>query len=106
MLVKINLKKGKNLNIFKKYLDKKRKNINYYHCEKKDNKIRDCRFKKVGINFHSGEGKSKNPKKFEKSENSKKVNAVEGSSQGLLAMISVVPTKELNMTATTSKNQY
>lgn len=65
-----------------------------HHCGKKGHKIRDCRFKKVGINFnHGNSGNSGRSKKA-------KANTVESSSQGLVAMVSIVPctmVTELNM---------
>ncbi|OIT18967.1 retrovirus-related pol polyprotein from transposon tnt 1-94, partial [Nicotiana attenuata] len=94
---------NKSLKVSKKSRNKKRNNMRSYHCGKKVHKIRDCRFKKAGINFHSGDvGKSGN------SRNSEKVNTVESSSHGLVAMISAIPNemvKDLNMAATTTKNQ-
>ncbi|OIT19946.1 hypothetical protein A4A49_61263, partial [Nicotiana attenuata] len=93
---------NKNLKVSNKPQFKKRNTLKCHHCGKKGHKIRDCRFKKAGINFN--QGNSGNSGRSEKA----KANTVESSSQGLVAMVSVVlcnMVTELNMVVAVVKSQ-
>ncbi|XP_019259111.1 PREDICTED: uncharacterized protein LOC109237276 [Nicotiana attenuata] len=68
----------------------------------KGHKIRDCRFKKAGINFNHGN--SRNSGRSEKA----KANTFESFSQGLVAMVSVAPCNmvtKINMAVAAVKSQ-
>ncbi|XP_075111714.1 uncharacterized protein LOC142181923 [Nicotiana tabacum] len=45
---------NKHLKVSKKSSFKKRKNFSCHHCGKKGHMIRDCRYRKAGINFNAG----------------------------------------------------
>ncbi|XP_075111769.1 uncharacterized protein LOC142181952 [Nicotiana tabacum] len=98
---------NKNLKVSKKSSFKKIKNFSCYHCGKKGHMIRDCRYRKAGINFNAGNTEKSG--KIEKSRNSEKANVVENSAQGLVAMVSAMQigmVTELNMATTAINTQY
>ncbi|XP_075110564.1 uncharacterized protein LOC142181549 [Nicotiana tabacum] len=97
---------NKNLKVSKMSSFKKRKNFSFRHCGKKDHMIRDCRYRKAGINFNAGNTKKSG--KIENSGNSEKANVVENSAQGLVAMVSAMQigmVTELNMATAATNTQ-
>ncbi|XP_075074624.1 uncharacterized protein LOC142162200 [Nicotiana tabacum] len=97
---------NKHLKVSKKSSFKKRKNFSCHHCGKKGHMIRDCRYRKAGINFNAGN--TEKSRKIEKSGNSEKANIVENSAQGLVAMVSAMQigmVTELNVATTATKTQ-
>ncbi|XP_075088615.1 uncharacterized protein LOC142170623 [Nicotiana tabacum] len=97
---------NKHLKVSKKSSFKKRKNFSCHHCGKKGHMIRDCRYRKAGINFNVG--KTEKSGKIKKSGNSEKANVVENSAQGLVAMVSSMQigmVTELNVSTATTNTQ-
>ncbi|XP_075077346.1 uncharacterized protein LOC142164072 [Nicotiana tabacum] len=97
---------NKHLKVSKKSSFKKRKNFSCHHCGKKGHMIRDCRYRKAGINFNAGN--TEKSRKIEKSGNSEKANIVENSAQGLVVMVSAMQigmVTELNVATAATNTQ-